>query len=148
MRWLGNSRLGYCVLLARCWVRVNACSPMRSAAVSSWVGWLLAGTRIFRSSMVRKGICIRSGAVRVGSRCCRRRCRRSRPGDAAVKNIRSGTWGRGCVISAIPCAPGGRMLGVGRHDKPYFHLHCARLFVREGRSTCGSGEVTRSPLIR
>jgi len=78
-------------------------------------GWLLAGTRIFHSSTVRKGTCIRSGAVRVGSRCCRRRCRRSRPGGAAVKNIRSGTWGRGCATSAIPCAPGGRMFGVGRH---------------------------------
>lgn len=148
MRWSGNSRLGYCVLLARCWVRVNACSPTRSAAVSSWAGWLPAGTRIFRSSMVRKGICIRSGVVRVGVRCCRRRSRRSRLGGAAVKNIRSGMWGRGCATSAIPCAPGGRMLGVGRHDKPYFHLHCARLFIREGRSACGLGEAIRSLLIR
>nr|DAY02025.1 MAG TPA: hypothetical protein [Caudoviricetes sp.] len=23
------------------------------------------------------------------------------------------------------------MRGVGRHDKPYFHLHCARSFIRE-----------------
>lgn len=148
MHWLGNSRLGYCVLPVRCWGRVSACFPMRSAGASSWAGWLLAGTRIFHSSTVRKGTCIRSGAVRVGSRCCRRRCRRSRPGGAAVKNIRSGTWGRGCATSAIPCAPGGRMFGVGRHDKPYFHLHCARLFVREGRGTCGLGEATRSPLTR
>ena len=148
MRWPGNSRLGYCVPLALCWGRVSACFPMRSAGASSWVGWLLAGTRIFRSSTGKRGICIRSGAVRVGSRCCRRRCRRSRLGGAAVKNIRSGTWGRGCVTSAIPCAPGGRMLGVGRHDKPYFHLYCARLFVREGRSACGLGEAIRLPLIR
>lgn len=148
MRWPGNSRLGYCALLARCWGRVNACSPTRSAAVSSWAGWLLAGIRIFLSSTGKREICIRSGAVRAGSRCCRRRSRRSRLGGAAVKNIRSVTWGRGCVISVTPRARGWFMRGAGRHDKPYFHLHCARLFVREGRGTCGLGEVTRSPLTR
>lgn len=40
------------------------------------------------------------------------------------------------------------MLGVVRHDEPYFHLHCARLFVRRGRGVCGLGEVTRLPLTR
>ena len=148
MHWLGNNRLGYCVLPVRCWGRVSTCSPTQNAAVSSWAGWSLAGTRTFLSSTGKRGICIRSGAALVGGRCCRRRSRRSRPGVAGGKNIRSGTWGRGCVISAIPCAPGGRMLGVGRHDKPYFRLHCARLFAREGRGACGLGEVTRSPLTR
>lgn len=40
------------------------------------------------------------------------------------------------------------MRGAGQHDKPYFHLHRARLFVREGRDICGLGEATRLPLTR